>query len=64
MAYCGRCGHPEKAHCKGDRDHEHYPGYLRKELSVQIIHCTKRHCLEPLCSCIELTSSGSPSPLP
>ena len=46
---CARCDHPRARHCAGGIDHIHsYKG--NQEYHVT---CHTRHCLNPLCSCID-----------
>ena len=43
---CGKCGHALKKHCKGKDWHGDWRGPGSG-------NCVSRHCMEPLCSCVE-----------
>lgn len=46
---CARCDHPIERHCKGLVTHvDAYKGN-REVVTV----CVGRHCLNPLCSCVD-----------
>jgi hypothetical protein len=55
---CLRCECPIEKHCKGvvfHHSHKHN----------QVGHfCRGRHCLTPMCSCIELQLAPEPEPVP
>jgi hypothetical protein len=53
---CARCDHPKQAHCKGNQQHTNHkedsrmvPSAWRKGTFI----CEVRHCLNPLCSCVD-----------
>jgi hypothetical protein len=48
---CQRCDHDQTDHCKGSKLHSALKDEGRVE-SRQTL-CTTRHCLMPLCSCVE-----------
>lgn len=46
---CERCEHPEKKHCPGKIVHVgSYKGNRE-----YVVTCVGRHCLNPLCSCVD-----------
>lgn len=48
---CQRCEHDEKRHCKGKVEHvSQYKGASVNEVKRT---CVSRHCLNPLCSCVD-----------
>lgn len=48
---CSRCDHPDSRHCKGEITHvSQYKGASVCEV-VRV--CVSRHCLNPLCSCVD-----------
>jgi hypothetical protein len=48
---CGRCGHKDSRHCKGGEQHSSMRGHGSTI-------CVSRHCLEPLCSCVEFVEAS------
>jgi hypothetical protein len=54
---CERCGHPTERHCKGGVQHvSQYKGASVNE--VKRI-CVGRHCLNPLCSCVDFVEPNT-----
>lgn len=48
---CARCDHPESRHCKGGV--KHVSQYKGASVNEVIRTCVSRHCLNPLCSCVD-----------
>lgn len=59
---CSRCGHEDQRHCKSGVWHTSAKEDSRM-LAIRDrkgdIRCTTRHCLEPLCSCVDLIPPAS-----
>lgn len=52
---CERCGHAAKDHCKGNVEHSNWKDEHRQNgLPPRVSMCHTRHCLMPLCSCVDL----------
>ena len=54
---CARCDHPRSRHCPGGVDH--IGGY--KGTQERHVTCHTRHCLNPLCSCVDLVERDEPT---
>lgn len=50
---CARCEHHDKDHCKGGQVHSS-PKEAQAMAGRGSSICIVRHCLHPLCSCVEL----------
>ncbi len=50
MIICARCGHSAGAHCEGRQTHTGWKAHTKP------FRCVSRHCLEPLCSCVDLVT--------
>ena len=50
---CLRCDHKKKDHCKGGVSHDSYKFTMRMALDPDPHTCTTKHCLAPLCSCVD-----------
>lgn len=48
-----KCDHAIKDHCKGNESHDGYKFQLRMTRDPNPHTCTTRHCLAPLCSCVD-----------
>lgn len=59
---CARCDHPLKKHCKGDQQHSNHKEDARMVAAddrKMTSTCHTRHCLEPLCSCVDFVEERS-----
>jgi hypothetical protein len=55
---CARCGHRLADHCEGDQRHAHYKDEMRMAKTPRVYVCTTRHCLQPLCTCIDFVEAA------
>lgn len=55
---CARCDCDEKAHCKGNVVHV---GHYKSDREY-VVTCVSRHCLNPMCSCVDFIEPGQPIP--
>jgi hypothetical protein len=53
-AKCGYCDHSVDKHCRGEIRHANYKDELRQAPVMRTRVCHTRHCLEPLCDCVDL----------
>lgn len=62
---CARCDHDLKKHCPGNQQHSDYKEESRL-IEVQYrkgTHiCHVRHCLNPLCSCVDFVAPAPELP--
>lgn len=59
---CLRCEHPVSAHCKGEQlhtDHKEDARMVPQRWRRNNTICHTRHCLYPLCSCVDLVLGES-----
>jgi hypothetical protein len=49
---CAYCQHAEEEHCKGQVRHQHYKDEMRQVVHSRTRVCHVRHCLQPLCDCV------------
>jgi hypothetical protein len=47
------CTHAESGHCKGGQRHAYHKDEARMMRQPQVHVCASRHCLEPLCDCVD-----------
>ncbi len=58
---CARCDHPLSKHCPGNVQHSDYKEESRL---IEVKYrkgthtCHVRHCLNPLCSCVDFIEPG------
>lgn len=55
-AYCG----PTHKHCKGEVRHAFYKDELRQAPNMRTSVCHTRHCLEPMCDCVDYVEAAEP----
>lgn len=64
---CARCGHALSKHCKGNVEHGDYKEEARMvaaEWRRRSVTCHVRHCLNPLCSCVDFVDPDPSADLP
>lgn len=57
---CQRCEHTEADHCKGGVehfDHKEESRMMRLQDRRKKTPCAVRHCLQPLCSCVDFAQT-------
>jgi len=50
---CEKCQHMLSRHCKAFQRHLFYKDELRQVRFPRTFICRGRHCMEPLCSCVD-----------
>lgn len=59
---CRRCTHPLTAHCKSEQlhtDHKEDSRMVEPKWRKGNVICHTRHCLNPLCSCVDFIPGES-----
>lgn len=53
-----KCGHESKKHCVGGVSHDGYKFAARMVRDPHPHICPTRHCLEPLCDCVDYSEAS------
>jgi hypothetical protein len=51
---CVYCPHDDSKHCRGEVRHQNYKDEMRQVINSRTHVCHTRHCLEPMCDCVDL----------